>query len=142
MFFFLRCLQRWTVAVCLLGLSMGAQALTMAQARAMAEGDTDARLQVLNQALLQADAATAAFFPGGQRLLRNRISAATYELVNDNNDNTYDHGSFFSYDDHGNVNYLVQSKTNGFTSSAEYEYDIISGNVNKIVYNRGKMDQF
>ena len=61
MFFFLRCLQRWTLAGCLLGLSMGAQALTIAQARGMAEGDTDARLQVLNQALLQANAATATF---------------------------------------------------------------------------------
>ena len=61
MFFFLRCLQRWTLAGCLLGLSMGAQALTMAQARGMAAGDTDARLQVLNQALLQANAATATF---------------------------------------------------------------------------------
>ena len=61
MFFFLRCLQRWTLAGCLLGLSMGVQALTMAQARGMADGDTDARLQVLNQALLQANAATATF---------------------------------------------------------------------------------
>jgi urea transport system permease protein len=61
MFFLLRCLQRLVLATCLLGWSVGAQALTMAQARAMAEGDTDARLQVLNQALLQADAATATF---------------------------------------------------------------------------------
>ena len=61
MFFLLRCLQRLVLATCLLGWSVGAQALTMAQARGMAEGDTDARLQVLNQALLQADASTATF---------------------------------------------------------------------------------
>ena len=61
MFFLLRCLQRCVLAACLLGWSVGVQALTMAQARGMAEGDTDARLQVLNQALLQADAVTATF---------------------------------------------------------------------------------
>ena len=52
MFFLLRCLQRFVLATCLLGWSVGAQALTMAQARGMADGYTDARLQVLHQAFL------------------------------------------------------------------------------------------
>ncbi|MDO9000250.1 MAG: hypothetical protein Q7W45_10835, partial [Bacteroidota bacterium] len=87
------------------------------------------------------NAATNLFFPTGQKRLRNRVSANTYELVDDNNDNTYDQGTFYSYDDHGNVNYLVQEMTNGYRKTIEYEYDLISGNVNKVIYNRNKVDQ-
>ena len=79
---FLRYLQRWALAVCLLGLSMGAHALTMAQARGMVDGDTDARLQVLNQALQQADAASAAYL---QALADDQVkfSADTVWVVRD-----------------------------------------------------------
>ncbi len=45
----------------LLALSAGAQALTPAQARAMAAGETDARIAALTQAMLVADERTAAF---------------------------------------------------------------------------------
>jgi len=82
------------------------------------------------------------FFPNGQTHLIDRVSASTYEEVFDNNPNTYDHGTFYSYDDHGNVYYLIQDKTNAYRKTVEYTYDLFSGNVKGVVYNRGFVDQF
>jgi len=53
-------IQRLLLALALLGAS-GAHALTAAQAREMATGDTDARIEALNKALATADEKTAAF---------------------------------------------------------------------------------
>jgi hypothetical protein len=51
----------------------------------------------------------------------------------------YDHATHFSYDVHGNVNELIQDYPE-FTDHSQqykhlcYEYDLISGNVNKVMY--------
>ena len=82
MFSSLRGLKRWVLGVCLLSVALGAQALSMAQARGMAAGETDARLQVLNQVLQQADAASVAFL---QALTDDRVKVLgdTVWLVRD-----------------------------------------------------------
>lgn len=67
-----------------------------------------------------------------QRYLQNRVS------------HTYtDEGMFtyFSYDPHGNVEWLVQN-INGFKNYISYEYDLVSGNVLKVKYNEVRKDQF
>ena len=79
--------------------------------------------------------------------LRNRISAVAY----------YDSSSFFplgyqtathySYDPHGNVRRLVQDipALNSFNrnhSIIEYDYDLISGDVNRVWFNKNKKEQF
>ncbi len=61
MFFSLQSLRAGLVGLCGLFLSIAAQALSMEQARGLSVGDTDARLQVLQQVLQQADPATAVF---------------------------------------------------------------------------------
>lgn len=48
----------------------------------------------------------------------------------------------YSYDPHGNVKKLIQ-QINGFGSKVtEYDYDLISGKVNKVFYQKGQADQF
>ena len=50
--------------------------------------------------------------------------------------------NYFSYDIHGNVEWMIQ-KTAGFTSNyVEYEYDLLSGQVSLIKYNQYRKDRF
>jgi hypothetical protein len=46
--------------------------------------------------------------PLSQENLRKRVSAVTYEDVDDGNASTYNHATFYSYDIHGNVKSLLQ----------------------------------
>lgn len=83
----------------------------------------------------------------GQQNLRNRVASNTYEDVYDGNPLTYDHGTHYSYDIHGNVQTLFQenqkvSSIQDKTKRIDYEYDLISGNVNAIHYQNGQYDQF
>ena len=60
---------------------------------------------------------------------------------------SYDNASFYSYDIHGNVKRLVQNNLDFFTTnynvkSLDYSYDLISGNVNQVIYQAGASDQF
>lgn len=87
-------------------------------------------------------------FTGGQQNLRNRISGVTFEKAFDSNKDTYDYGTFYSYDDHGNAKEIVQHNpvisfaSNNQYKHIEYEYELISSNVTKTIYQRGKADQF
>ncbi|MFM9988584.1 RHS repeat-associated core domain-containing protein [Flavobacterium sp.] len=64
------------------------------------------------------------------------------------NINSYDNAIFYDYDVHGNVKQLVQHNTNPALPETQkhktvvYDYDLISGNVNKVVYQPNKKDQF
>ncbi|MEM6525260.1 MAG: PKD domain-containing protein [Bacteroidota bacterium] len=77
-----------------------------------------------------------------QRYLRNRVS---YTYLDEDgsdatlNDRTY---TIYSYDPHGNVEWLVQSVPGLEEKLIEYEYDLISGNVLRVSYNPGQTDQF
>ncbi|KAB2859612.1 MAG: hypothetical protein F9K09_01455 [Flavobacteriales bacterium] len=79
-----------------------------------------------------------------QEHLQNRVSY-TYtdedgDVITTKNDQTY---TYYSYDPHGNVEWLVQDIP-GFLDKQyiRYEYDLVSGNVLKVSYNEGRMDQF
>jgi len=82
-----------------------------------------------------------------QKNLRKRVASVTYETVYDGNDVTYNHASHYSYDVHGNVSTLWQENPDvGVTGQQlkriDYDYDLISGKVNKVTYSPGELDQF
>ncbi|WP_300564699.1 RHS repeat-associated core domain-containing protein [Flavobacterium sp.] len=63
--------------------------------------------------------------------------------------NNYDNAIFYDYDVHGNVKELVQRNKDSYLVSigqdvkkVVYNYDLISGNVNKVVYQPNDKDQF
>ncbi|PHS05250.1 MAG: hypothetical protein COA88_12605 [Kordia sp.] len=62
---------------------------------------------------------------------------------------SFQYGLFYSYDVHGNVNEMVQQNPDmAITGAAhhlkrvQYDFDLISGNVNQVYYQKGKQDQF
>ncbi|MBO9635088.1 MAG: hypothetical protein J7578_18405, partial [Chitinophagaceae bacterium] len=91
-----------------------------------------------------------------QRNLRNRVSYTTYS--DGWNTANYNHGTFYTYDIHGNVDTLLQDYGCGTCGVAEvnnlmnqngnrfkkisYNYDLISGKVNSVAYQKGWSDQF
>ena len=83
----------------------------------------------------------------GQTNLRNRVTTVTYENVNDNNSNTYNYATHYTYDEHGNVGRIIQdipalNPIGKEFYTLDYDYDLISGNVNKVTYQKGNDDQF
>ena len=50
--------------------------------------------------------------------------------------------TFYDYDIHGNVEKLVQSLPELEPKTVEYSYDLLSGNVHRVTYQKGETDQF
>ncbi len=77
------------------------------------------------------------YLGNGQRYLDNRVSY-TYSISTRGEKSA----TYYSYDPHGNVEWIVQELP-GFTQNhIAYEYDLISNKVTKVKYNLGKNDQF
>ena len=80
------------------------------------------------------------FGSSGQENLRNRVaSSMIYDTYDTNSTNTYDYGMHYSYDIHGNVKTLIYDLTslssiNNQYKRLDYEYDLVSGNVEKVTY--------
>ncbi|MCR9155521.1 MAG: RHS repeat-associated core domain-containing protein [Bacteroidetes bacterium] len=86
--------------------------------------------------------------------LQNRVAVSTfYELIPNGGQAgaLYDHATWYSYDEHGNVQTLVQDFLQEFPNTVDahmrfkrinYYYDLISGNVNQVIYQEGEQDQF
>ena len=95
------------------------------------EGDLTANNQIYSQ----------------QEHLRSRVSSSTFEAVKDGNPNTYDHGTHYSYDPLGNVHTLWQEFADlkdilEDVKRVDYEYDLISGNVNEVIYQEHQLDEY
>jgi len=82
---------------------------------------------------------------------RNRIAMVSYEKVFDNDPLTYNHATHYIYDIHGNVKTLLQDNADLVANSStapqrfkrmDYFYDLVSGNVNKVSYQPGDVDQW
>ncbi|WP_299897650.1 DUF6443 domain-containing protein [uncultured Aquimarina sp.] len=84
---------------------------------------------------------------------RNRVTGIYYFDTVESGTLTrqYNNAIFYHYDIHGNVKEIVQHNkqmaidpTNSISGikNIEYEYDLISGNVQRVVYQKGKPDQF
>lgn len=78
-----------------------------------------------------------------QNFLRNRISYTVVDEDGTNTTTTDRTQTVYSYDAHGNVEWLIQNvATMDRPIKVEYEYDLISGNVLQVNYNAGQLDQF
>lgn len=89
------------------------------------------------------------FSTGFQQNLRGRVASVTIEDSYDGQNNTYAHGTHYSYDIHGNVKELVQHNPelirfyymyNQALKRIEYDYDLVSGKVNRVTYQRNEPD--
>lgn len=86
----------------------------------------------------------------GQTNLQNRVSSILYTpaLTTVQDPTSYfTHASHFSYDVTGNVKTLVQDQPQldyirQRFKRIDYDYDLLSGKVNQLSYNRGKADQY
>lgn len=77
-----------------------------------------------------------------QQNLRSRVASVTYQ---DGEGTAYDNGTHYSYDIHGNVKTLVQEMRvagKDLRKSINYEYDLVSGKVNYLYFQKGGEDQF
>jgi RHS repeat-associated protein/uncharacterized repeat protein (TIGR01451 family) len=83
------------------------------------------------------DRTTITYQGGEQRFLRNRVSQI-YNL-DKNGQESY---TYYSYDPHGNVEWIVQDLPSIGQTTVAYEYDLISGNVNEVIFNLGKIDEY
>ncbi len=83
-----------------------------------------------------------------QQNVRNNVAYSTYiedylPLATD-----YDHATYYSYDDHGNVAELAHHSKQldvfgaGAFKNIQYEYELLSGNMIKCFYQKGFNDQF
>ncbi len=74
-----------------------------------------------------------------QMHLRNRIS---HIWKDENNDGYGKNNTWYSYDEHGNVRWLKQELPVIGIKSMLYDYDLVSGKVNKVYYQEGTKEQF
>lgn len=107
------------------------------------------RTQVTKTYYDEPNSAIAANLPNNftQQHLRKRVACVTYEDVFDNDDETYQHATHYTYDIHGNVNTLLQDNPQISISSQrfkrfDYSYDLISGNVKEVAYQKAEPDQW
>ncbi len=75
--------------------------------------------------------------------LRNRVSY-TYldEDGKDDSDINDRVTTIYSYDPHGNIEWLIQDIPGLGQKTIDYEYDLLSGNVSLVAYNKNGVDQF
>lgn len=74
-----------------------------------------------------------------QNNLRNRISKIWKDQDNDGNAES---SRSYSYDPHGNVEWLSQELPGIGRKTIRYEYDLVSNNVKKVFYNENTPEQF
>ncbi|SDF70720.1 RHS repeat-associated core domain-containing protein [Chitinophaga filiformis] len=106
---------------------------------ALAAFGTNPRQQVTRTYYDAPKSQTVAAIADVQDNLRKRVSAVTYgEDANGNPQQA----TYYSYDQIGNVKTLWQQIDSLDTKQIDYQYDLVSGKVNKVRYQAGKVDQF
>ncbi len=80
----------------------------------------------------------------GQENLRGRIATVMYSPTNGTSGGvpTFEQATHYSYDIHGNVKILIQDHSTFGQKRLDYNYELISGNVNSVTYQKGRWDQF
>lgn len=92
--------------------------------------------------------AAAKFSASQQENLRNRVAAVSYENSDDSNNNTYDFATHYTYDEHGNAKEVVHENVsldhllNQRYKRTDYEFELVSGNVIQVTYQKNQLDQF
>jgi RHS repeat-associated protein len=81
------------------------------------------------------------YYGKAQRFVQNRVSYTSIDhdpSISGDEDYTY-----YSYDSHGNVEWIVQDQPGGIGKNyIAYEYDLVSGKVLKVSYNEKRLDRF
>ena len=77
----------------------------------------------------------------GQQNLYNRISSVCYDAGVSGSGGGSEVCTYYSYDVHGNVQWLVHFIPSLGYKHIRYEYDLISGNVLKVFYNEGRVGE-
>jgi RHS repeat-associated protein len=77
-----------------------------------------------------------------QRFLQNRVSCALTDEDGDLGTTDDQVSTSYSYDPHGNVEWIVQKIPGLGLSYVGYDYDLVSGRVREVHYNEGRADQF
>ncbi|WP_226180726.1 hypothetical protein [Hymenobacter lucidus] len=77
-----------------------------------------------------------------QRYLTNRVSYSYLDVDGDPSTRTDNSYTYYSYDPHGNVEWLAQEQTGLPIKFVRYEYDLISNKVLRVKYQEGQKDQF
>ncbi len=77
-----------------------------------------------------------------QHYLQNRISYSYLDEDGDTQTTEDQFATYYSYDAHGNVEWMAENIPGLGTKYIRYEYDLISGNVKKVAINEGMKDQF
>lgn len=82
-----------------------------------------------------------------QNNLRNRVATTTYEDNFDNDIGTYQTATHYSYDIMGNVTSMLNENRslagiNHHLKRVNYDFDLISGKVNRVTYQPNQPDQF
>ncbi|MBP2832839.1 hypothetical protein J8281_11640 [Aquimarina sp. U1-2] len=72
-----------------------------------------------------------------QRFLRNNVS-----FINNKDKNEKVTKTYYSYDPHGNVEWCVQELPGIGRTTVAYTYDLVSGNVNEVHFNKGRVDEY
>ncbi|WP_074410207.1 RHS repeat-associated core domain-containing protein [Aquimarina megaterium] len=72
-----------------------------------------------------------------QRFLRNNVS-----FINNKDKNGKLTKTYYSYDPHGNVEWCIQELPGIGRTTVAYTYDLVSGNVNEVHFNRGRVDEY
>jgi RHS repeat-associated protein len=91
--------------------------------------------------------------PTTQRFLRNRVSKTEYDADGNPSTDIDRPSTIYSYDEHGNTEWLIRTipivssglsggSTPMLSAKIEYDYDLISGNVNMVRYRSGFKDRF
>ncbi|MBA3682826.1 MAG: hypothetical protein H0W73_16930, partial [Bacteroidetes bacterium] len=76
-----------------------------------------------------------------QQFTQNRVSYSTIDA--DPAVTGDEHITYYSYDSHGNVEWLVQDHPGGIGKNyIAYEYDLVSGKVLQVSYNKMRQDRF
>jgi RHS repeat-associated protein len=81
----------------------------------------------------------AQYFNGDESNYRSRVASVTYI---EQGTNPVQNSTYYQYDIHGNVKKLVQDIHQLGPKTIAYDYDLISGNVKKVYYQKGELDQF
>ncbi|UPK72618.1 LamG-like jellyroll fold domain-containing protein [Chitinophaga filiformis] len=82
---------------------------------------------------------TADIIANAQDNLRKRVSAVTY---GEDANGIPEQATYYTYDQIGNVKTLWQQMAGLNTKQIDYQYDLVSGKVNKVRYQSGNPDQF
>ena len=77
-----------------------------------------------------------------QRHLINRVSYSLLDADGDPNTKQDNSSTYYSYDSHGNVEWLVQKQYGLGNKYLRYEYDLVSNKVLRVYYQEGQEDQF